>query len=131
METTSPEGNTTDLDVSLTVAKPLADVWSALMTPDGNSALLGDGGRLGSKGDDWRSTTGAYGVTRSFHPMEQIRFSWHADADAPRTLVDLRLRDDGGHTRLDLTQEGLPAGADLDAASAHWEDVLTSIADLA
>lgn len=83
METTSPEGITTDLDVSLTVAKPLADVWSALMTPDGNSALLGDGGRLGSKGDDWRSTTGAYGVTRSFHPMEQIRFSWHADADAP------------------------------------------------
>ena len=97
MEATMEEtGETTGLEVSLTVHKQLRDVWAALMTPEGNEALLGEGGRLGSKGDDWRSADGAYGVTRSFHPMEQIRFSWHADDDAPRTVVDLQLHDEDG-----------------------------------
>ncbi len=131
MQTADPAADLTNLEVSLAVHKPLADVWSALMTPPGNEALLGTGGRLGSKGDDWRATDGSYGVTRSFHPMEQIRFSWHADGDAPRTVVDLRLSDQDGHTRLDLAQDRLPADADLDALSSHWEDALTRLADLA
>lgn len=131
MQTADPAADLTNLEVSLAVHKPLADVWSALMTPPGNEALLGTGGRLGSKGDDWRATDGSYGVTRSFHPMEQIRFSWHADGDAPRTVVDLRLSDQDGHTRLDLAQDRLPADADLAALSSHWEDALTRLADLA
>lgn len=131
MEATMEEtGETTGLEVSLTVHKQLRDVWAALMTPEGNEALLGEGGRLGSKGDDWRSADGAYGVTRSFHPMEQIRFSWHADDDAPRTVVDLQLHDEDGRTRLDLSQDHLPTEADLDALSSHWEDVLARITDL-
>lgn len=132
MESTMEETTETkDLEVSLTVHKRLNDVWARLMTPEGNEALLGSGGRLGSKGDDWRSSDGPYGVTRSFHPMEQIRFSWHADEDAPRTVVDLQLADDDGRTRLSLSQTNLPADADLDAMSSHWEGVLGRVADLA
>lgn len=131
MESTMEEtAETKGLEVSLTVHKQLSDVWAGLMTPEGNEALLGRGGRIGSKGDDWRSSDGPCGVTRSFHPMQQIRFSWHADEDAPRTVVDLQLSDDEGRTRLSLSQANLPGDADLNALSSHWESVLGRVADL-
>ena len=86
METVA-EGLTDSKTVRVTrkVARPLNQVWGALMKPHGAAALLGEGGELGNKGEDWRSANGTYGVTRSFHPLEQIRFSWHASEGAPRT----------------------------------------------
>ena len=130
METTT-ETESASLEVSLAVPKPLTAVWSALMTPKGNDALLGVGGRLGSKGDDWKAEDGTFGVTRSFHPMEQIRFSWHADDDAPRSIVDLQLRGGDDQTHLVLAQEHLPSDADIDALSERWKGALGRIAELA
>lgn len=129
--TTETESETSRLAVSLAVEKPLATVWSGLMTTEGNEALLGAGGRLGSKSDDWRAEDGSYGVTRSFHPMEQIRFSWHADDESPRTLVDLRFSEVDGSTRLELTQDNLPPDADLTALTSRWDSALSRLAALA
>ncbi len=128
--TTETESETRSLTVALTVEKPLATVWSALMTPAGNEALLGAGGRLGSKSEDWNADDGTCGVTRSFHPMEQIRFSWHADEDAPRTIVDLRLSEVDGRTQLDLKHEQLQSDVDLGALSSRWDGALSRIAAL-
>lgn len=114
--------------VTRVVPRSLKDVWDALMQPQGAEALLGEGGRLANKGEDWRAADGTYGVTRSFHPLEQIRFSWHESEGAPRTLVDLHLREaDEGSTELELVHEHLPADANTDALTRRWEEVLERI----
>lgn len=119
---------TESVKVTRTLARPLESVWNALMQPHGASALLGEGGELGNKGDGWRATDGTYGVTRSFHPHEQIRFSWHADADAPATLVDLHMRAvDDGSTELEIVHDHLPADADREWLTQHWDAALQRI----
>lgn len=122
-ETTEPRSVT----VTRVVASPLANVWEVLMKPHGAEALLGEGGELGGKGEDWRAADGSYGVTRSFHPQEQIRFSWHAADGAPRTLVDLHIRPSGNLTELELIHDHLPEDADTAALSRHWAEALARI----
>ena len=58
-------------------------VWRVLTTNDGAQALLGPGARLGGKGEPWHADDGSHGVWRSYHPLEQVRVSWHADANGP------------------------------------------------
>lgn len=114
--------------VSRVLDHPVASVWGALMAPHGAEALLGSGGELGTKGTSWHAADGTCGVTRSFHPQEQIRFSWHADADAPATLVDVQLRpasDD--RTELEIRHDHLDAGLDRDWVAAHWNAALDRI----
>ncbi|MDO5682117.1 MAG: SRPBCC domain-containing protein [Propionibacteriaceae bacterium] len=133
-ETTGTEDSTlTDsVRVTRTLTKPIDTVWAALMTDAGASALLGEGGELGNKGDGWQAADGTYGVTRSFHPLEQIRFSWHADADAPATLVDLSMKAvDDNSTLLELVHENLPEDADRDYLTEKWDSALTRIEEQA
>lgn len=133
-ETTGTEDTTlTDsVTVTRTLAHPLKSVWNALMEHNGASALLGEGGELGNKGDGWQATDGSYGVTRSFHPLEQIRFSWHADSDAPATLVDLHMRAlDEDNTELEIVHDHLPADADREWLAQHWDAALTRIGERA
>lgn len=114
--------------VSRVVSHPLQTVWKVLLTPAGQAALLGDGGQLGDKGDRWEAADGSFGVTRSFHPSQQIRFSWHADADAPKTIVDLRLEAvDPATTLIEVTHDH--TGAELDPAGVQerWEAALERI----
>ncbi|GAA4894685.1 hypothetical protein GCM10025789_10010 [Tessaracoccus lubricantis] len=122
---------TKSVRVTRRVAKPLEKVWAALMQPHGQEALLGKGGQLGSKGVDWASTDGPHGVTRSFHPMEQIRFSWHEAEGSPRSLVDLKMRPVEGGTELDLTHELLEDGYTPDSLSERWEAALQRLDDQA
>lgn len=119
------------VQVTRRVAKPLERVWAAMMQPTGAEPLLGKGGQLGSKGDDWVSADGPHGVTRTFHPMEQIRFSWHESDGAPRTLVDLQLREVDGETQLDLTHELLEGGYSPDQLTERWELALQQLDDQA
>ncbi|HSO69515.1 MAG TPA: SRPBCC domain-containing protein [Arachnia sp.] len=122
-ETTEPRS----VRVTRVVAHPLDSVWNVLMKPHGAEALLGEGGQLGSKGEDWRAADGTYGVTRSFHPREQIRFSWHASDGAPRTLVDLHMRPAGDRTELELVHEHLPQDVDADELERRWQSALERI----
>lgn len=106
--TEEADGKTNTVVVSRQVSHPIKKVWDVLMTGEGAEALLGPGATLGDKGHTWESTNGTHGAVRSFHPLEEIRFSWHASEDAPATWIDLRLRPAGddatvlelAHTRL-------------------------------
>jgi uncharacterized protein YndB with AHSA1/START domain len=106
------------------VARPVEDVWRVLAGPAGPEALLGPGATLGRKGEPWRADDGTHGVLRSYHPLEQVRFSWHADADAPATMVQLDLAADGDGTRISLRQEHLDGSADAGALRQRWAQAL-------
>ncbi len=112
------------IEVSRVVPHPIDKVWQVLTTPAGAEALLGSGAHLGTKGEPWRSADGSYGVVRSYHPMEQVRLSWHADEHAPATIVDLQLTSEGEGTRLDLRHEHLPDVALSQSLQRRWEDAL-------
>ena len=98
----------TTVTVSRSVSQPVKEIWKLLVTREGAEALLGAGGELGDKGDSWHAADGTYGVIRSYHPLEQIRFSWHAAEEAPKTIVevDLSASDDG--TRVEIRHEHIP-----------------------
>jgi uncharacterized protein YndB with AHSA1/START domain len=106
---------------SRTISHPLDQVWQHLISPEGTQALLGSGVRLGGKGESWRSDDGTHGVMRSYHPLEQIRVSWHADDHAPASVVDLRLAPDGQVTRLELTHD---QPTDHAALQRRWDAAL-------
>lgn len=118
------ESQDTAVVVSRSVSKPLKSVWVTLMSPEGAEALLGQGGQITEKGHVWQSASGAHGVTRSFHPLEQIRFSWHRDDDDPASLVDVRLAaaDDG--TTLSIVHEHLHENSDRVWIQEHWTEAL-------
>jgi uncharacterized protein YndB with AHSA1/START domain len=124
------EENTQDTTVvARVVSEPIKKVWAALLTPAGQAALLGAGATLGDKGDRWQADDGSCGVTRSYHPMEEVRFSWRAHEDAPKTWVDLKFEKiDDASTRVEIVHEH--AGVEIDTAkmTAHWKGALEHLA---
>ena len=117
------------VEVDTVLTHPVDHVWKALTTSDGAQALLGRGATLGGKGEPWRAEDGTHGVWRSYHPLEQVRVSWHADADAPRSLVDLTLAAEGEGTRVRLRHEHVDG--DPAALRQRWSEALTRLDDLA
>jgi uncharacterized protein YndB with AHSA1/START domain len=117
------------VEIDAVLAHPVDHVWRVLTTNDGVQALLGSGARLGGKGEPWHADDGSHGVWRSYHPLEQVRVSWHADARAPRSLVDLHLAPEGDATRVSLRHE--PAGPDSAALRQRWSDALSRLDALA
>src|SRR5664279_2571790 len=115
------------IEVSRMVPFPIDKVWQLLTTSAGAEALLGKGAKLGAKGEPWRSVDGSHGVVRSYHPMEQVRLTWHADEHAAATLVDLRLTPEGNDTRLDLRHERLDDTALGHSLPQRWDDALGRI----
>ena len=115
------------IEVSRVVPFPIDEVWQLLITPAGAEALLGKGAKLGTKGEPWHSDDGSCGVVRSYHPMEQVRLSWHADEHASATLVDLRLTAQGGSTRLDLRHEHVDDAALAASMPQRWDEALGRI----
>jgi len=49
-----------------------------------------------------------------------------ADQPHPATRVDVRFHEDDGHTTLELTHDGIPAGSPGEAGWAHALDVLAA-----
>lgn len=117
------------VEIDAVLSHPVDHVWRVLTTNDGAQALLGRGARLGGKGEPWHADDGSHGVWRSYHPMEQVRVSWHADAGAPRSFVDLHLAPDGDGTRVSLRHE--PAGPDRTAIEQRWSTALERLDALA
>ena len=115
------------IEVSRVVPFPIDKVWQLLTTAAGAEALLGKGAKLGTKGEPWHCADGTYGVVRSYHPMEQMRLTWHADEHAAATLVDLRLTPEGSDTRLDLRHEHLDDAALGKRMPQHWDEALGRI----
>lgn len=90
------------VQVSRSVAAPVAHVWEVLVSRSGSQALLGEGAVLGAKGEPFHCVDGSSGFVRSYHPLEQLRVSWHETPDSPPSIVELDLRDGGGVTVLEL-----------------------------
>ncbi len=118
------EGSSQTVRVTRGVEATVAEVWRHLVSPAGTAALLGAGAKLGTKGESWHSSEGPHGVLRSYHPLEQVRVSWHADDDGPASLVDLHLVADGEGTRLDIVHERLTASDPHPDLQGHWEGAL-------
>jgi uncharacterized protein YndB with AHSA1/START domain len=114
----------TTVTVSRSVSKPVKDVWKLLATREGAEALLGSGGELGDKGDSWHAADGTFGVVRSYHPLEQIRFTWHAADEAPKTVVEVGLASDDAGTMLEITHQNIPLYFDAAALTRRWEQAL-------
>lgn len=114
--------------VSRSLAAPPEVVWGALVSPAGAEALLGHGASLGTKGQSWHSDDGAFGVVRSFHPLEQVRVSWHETPGSPRSVVEIDLAGDATGTRLDLRHD-LVSG-DLTTDEQRWHDALERFASV-
>ncbi len=123
------DGERDAVEVNALLEHDLEHVWRVLATNDGAAALLGEGAVLGGKGEHWRAADGTHGVWRSYHPMEQVRVSWHASEDAPRTLVDLHLEEAGTKTAVRLRHEHVTG--DREALVARWTAALHRIDALA
>ncbi len=121
----------TTVSVERSVSQPITQIWRLLSTREGAEALLGAGGELGDKGDSWHAADGTFGVVRSYHPLEQIRFSWHAAQDAPKTIVEVDLSADGEGTRLEITHQGIPHYYDAAALTHKWETALERVVAVA
>lgn len=124
---TLTEAEDTTVTITRLVSSPVKDVWRALCAPAGGEALLGSGAVIGDKGDSWHAVDGTWGVIRSYHPLEQLRFSWHAGEDAPKTVVDLHLIADGDATNVELRHEHVPAETDTDDLVRRWEAALDRV----
>lgn len=111
-----------------TVAASPDQVWQHLISAAGTEALLGSGARLGSKGEPWHATDGTYGVVRSYHPLEQLRVTWHPRDDGPLSMLDVQLHPDGDSTRLDLFHEGRGIAGDPRGDHDHWQEALDRLA---
>jgi uncharacterized protein YndB with AHSA1/START domain len=123
------DGVADTVEVNALLSHDIDHVWKVLTTNDGAAALLGQGAQLGSKGEHWRAADGTHGVWRSYHPMEQIRVSWHASEDAPRSLVDLHLERAGEQTAVSVRHEHV--AGDRDALAQRWATALERIDALA
>ena len=117
--------------VSRSVSLPVKEIWRLLTSRAGSEALLGAGGVLGDKGDDWRAADGTYGVIRSYHPLEEVRFTWHAAAEAPRTVVDVQTQAVPDGTKVEIRHEHVPAYFDKAALARRWEKFLDDLVALA
>lgn len=122
-----PSGATA-VEVSAVVPQSVERVWQLMTTQEGIEALLGPGATLGGKGEPWHCVDGSHGVVRSYHPMEQVRVSWHADEHAPSSLVELDLQPDGDGTRVDLRHEHLPDAAAAASLRTRWAGALERLA---
>jgi uncharacterized protein YndB with AHSA1/START domain len=114
--------------VTHSVGAPVTHVWEVLVSPAGSQALLGDGAVLGAKGEPYHCADGASGVVRSYHPLEQLRVSWHETPDSPPSIVELDLRADGGTTVLELRHDRILDDDQKFRLEQRWADALGRLA---
>jgi uncharacterized protein YndB with AHSA1/START domain len=115
------------VEISRTIPASPDQLWQLMTSPPGAAALLGDGAVLGGKGETWRTSAGPHGVVRSYHPLEQLRVSWHDDDDAPASLVEMDLRPSGEGTELVVRHERVAEGHSLDLRQ-HWSQAVDRLA---
>ena len=117
--------------VSRSVSQPVKQIWKSLVSREGAQALLGPGGELGDKGEDWRAEDGTFGVIRSYHPLEEIRFTWYAAENAPKTVVQVTLHaTDDDTSVIEVSHDQVPSYFDRAALARRWETCLDKIVAL-
>ena len=113
--------------VSTSIPSPVGHVWEVLISPDGAAALLGQGAALGGKGEPYHAADGTHGVVRSFHPLQQLRVSWHESPDSPPSLVEIDLVAEAGGTRVSLLHEHLRDPGQVGDLDLMWSSRLAAL----
>jgi uncharacterized protein YndB with AHSA1/START domain len=113
--------------IARTVSQPAGAVWQALISPQGAGIWLGEGAVLGGKGESYHCSDGTTGVVRSYHPLEQLRVSWHADDYAPATLIEVDLVPDGDTTTIRLHHDGISDTGQRAALETRWNSRLDDL----
>jgi uncharacterized protein YndB with AHSA1/START domain len=121
--------NDPNVHVHRVLSAPVGAVWEVLVGPEGTATWLGEGAVLGDKGQSYHCADGTAGVVRSFHPLEQLRLSWHRDAEVEPSLIEVDLAVDGAGTCLRLWHDGLPPD-ERPAMLEHWQKRLDAFAGL-
>jgi uncharacterized protein YndB with AHSA1/START domain len=116
------------VQISRSAAAAVAHVWEVLVSPSGSQALLGEGAVLGAKGEPFHSADGSSGFVRSYHPLEQLRVSWHETPDSPPSIVELDLRADGTLTVLELRHDRILDEDQKARLEQRWADALGRLA---
>jgi uncharacterized protein YndB with AHSA1/START domain len=114
--------------IQLRLDASVGTVWQALIDPAGTAIWLGEGAVLGDKGQSYHCADGTAGVVRSFHPLEQLRLSWHSGSDQEPSLIEVDLSVEGLGTRLRLWHDGLPA-RERPQMLARWQERLEAFAE--
>ncbi len=117
-----------NVHVYLSLPAPVGAVWDALVSPKGTAVWLGEGAVLGGKGQSYHCADGTWGVVRSFHPLEQLRLSWHQQEAAEPTLIEIDVAVEGAGTLLRLWHDGLPE-QQRPAVLLHWQQRLAALAE--
>ena len=115
------------VDLTRTVHQPVGTVWQALISPQGTGIWLGEGAVLGGKGESYHCADGSTGVVRSYHPLEQLRVSWHADDYAPASLIEVDLTNDGEATTVHLHHDGITDAGQRAALESRWNSRLDEL----
>jgi uncharacterized protein YndB with AHSA1/START domain len=126
---TADAANAQNVHVHRRFTAPVGAVWQVLISPEGTATWLGEGAVLGDKGQSYHCADGTAGVVRSFHPLEQLRLSWHPNVDVEPSLIEVDLAVEGAGTSLRLWHDGLPE-AERAAMQAHWEQRIEALAEL-
>jgi hypothetical protein len=116
------------VQISRTAVAAVTHVWEVLVSPIGSQALLGEGAVLGAKGEPFHCTDGSSGFVRSYHPLEQLRVSWHETPDSPPSIVELDLRADDTRTVLELRHDRLVDEDQKARLEQRWADALGRLA---
>jgi uncharacterized protein YndB with AHSA1/START domain len=117
-----------EVKVGRTVAAAVTHVWEVLVSPVGSQALLGEGAVLGAKGEPFHSADGSSGFVRSYHPLEQLRVSWHETPDSPPSIVELDLRADGTLTFLELRHDRIVDEDQKARLEQRWAEAIGRLA---
>jgi len=118
-----------NVQVHLSLPASVGAVWEALVSPEGTATWLGEGAVLGDKGQSYHCADGTAGVVRSFHPLEQLRLSWHQQVDVEPSLIEVDLAVEGAGTSLRLWHDGVPV-PERPAMQKHWEQRLQALAEI-
>ena len=101
-------------------------------SPAGAEALLGEGATLGGKGEPYHCSDGTGGVLRSYHPLEQLRVSWHPAPDARRPSWRWTCAPTATPRRASSSARTTStSGVDVDDLGRRWDAGLERVASLA
>jgi len=130
-ELTAGHQDSGPIDLSRRIGLPVTSVWQALISPQGAAVWLGEGAVLGGKGESYHCTDGTMGVVRSYHPLEQLRVTWHADEYAPFSLIEVDLEPVGDATGIYLRHDGVTDARQREMLQQRWAQRLEALEEFA
>lgn len=122
---TGPVSVTRSATLQILVASDAVSIFSYLSDQGKLSAWLADqailepqfGGKYHLR---WKAQDSVDGVVTEFTPASTLALTWKHPADDVETQVRFKLSPQGGHTLVDLEQQGFTSATDLDKAVKSW-----------